>query len=75
MPDDREPEERFSVFVYQASGMMSAQLCIHPTEALMRMQVIAHATAQTVDQVAFDIINRIRRFDGPSDADNATEIE
>lgn len=44
--------------IYQAVGMITAQLGVHPTEALLRLRGYAFANDLTANQVAFLIIDR-----------------
>lgn len=44
--------------IYQAVGMIAAQLGVHPTEALLRLRGYAFANDLTANQVAFLIIER-----------------
>jgi hypothetical protein len=49
--------------VHQATGMVSVQLDVGVGEALARLRARSFATAQTVAQVAADIVARRTRFD------------
>lgn len=46
------------VEVYQATGMLVAQLDVDPTEALVRLRAHAIAVGRTAGEVAWDIIER-----------------
>jgi hypothetical protein len=49
--------------VHQATGMITIQLGISLTEALLRLRAHAYATGQTVSDVAADVVNRRLSFD------------
>ncbi|MGS0684001.1 GAF domain-containing protein [Nakamurella sp. GG22] len=49
--------------VYQAVGMITAQLGVHPAEAMLRLRGHAFAHDLTVSQVAFQIIERQLQLD------------
>lgn len=51
------------VEVYQAAGVLIAQLGIGPTEALVRLRAYAFAHDRTASEVAFDIIEHRLRLD------------
>ena len=52
------------VEVYQATGMVIAQLGVGPTEALVRIRAHAFAHDQTASEVAWSIIERRLSLDG-----------
>jgi hypothetical protein len=60
--DDHDPWAQLAeldrVEVYQATGMLIAQLDVDATEALVRLRAHAIATSQTASQVAVAIIER-----------------
>lgn len=49
--------------VHQATGMITIQLGIGLTEALLRLRAHAYATGRTVSAIAADLVNRRLRFD------------
>jgi hypothetical protein len=49
--------------LYQAAGMVSAQLDCTLDEAINRIIIRAAATGVTTEALALDIINRVIRFD------------
>jgi hypothetical protein len=49
--------------VHQASGMVSVQLGVGITEALIRLRTYAYAAERPVAEVAADVISRKLRFD------------
>jgi hypothetical protein len=52
------------VEVYQATGMIVAQLDVDPAEALVRLRGYAFAHGQTASQVAWAVVNRQLSFEG-----------
>jgi hypothetical protein len=52
------------VEVYQATGMLIAQLNVGPAEALVRLRGYAFAHDRTVNDVAWDIVERRLRLEG-----------
>jgi hypothetical protein len=52
------------VEVYQATGMIVAQLDINPAEALVRLRAYAFAHSQTASEVAWSVVNRQLSFRG-----------
>lgn len=61
------PEEPLSVFAQQATGMIAAQYGCGVNEARARLRIVAKVTSQTLDDVAFEVINGLRRFGPASD--------
>ena len=62
------------VEVYQAAGMLVAQLGITPSEAVLRLRGYAFAHNQTASQVAYDILDRrLRLDDDRADPDPSSE--
>ena len=55
-------DEDLSVFVHQATGMISAQCGCGMIEALARLRIVAASTDQSTEDVAFEVINGIRRL-------------
>jgi hypothetical protein len=55
------------VEVYQATGMIMAQLDIGPTEALARLRARAYADGSTASEMAWAVVERRLSFtvDGP----------
>lgn len=51
------------LIVQQAAGMVSAQLEVSITEALVRLRAFAFAHQRTVAEVAEDVVNRTLRLD------------
>ena len=51
------------VEVYQAAGMLVAQLGVTPSEAVLRLRGYAFAHDRTASEVAFDILERRLRLD------------
>ena len=49
--------------IYQATGMVMAQLDVGPAEALIRIRAYAFAHDRTASEVAWDITERTMRFD------------
>lgn len=71
--DDQRGEDGVSslaalerVEVYQATGMIMAQLDVGPTEALVRLRAHAFATNQTASEAAWAVVERRLRL--PKDA-------
>ncbi len=54
------------VEVYQATGMLIAQLRLGPAEALARLRAYAFAHDRTATEVAWDIVERRLSFDHDS---------
>jgi hypothetical protein len=52
------------VEVYQATGMLIAELNVGPAEALVRLRGYAYAHDRTVNDVAWDIVERRLRLEG-----------
>ena len=52
----------FRFVVHQASGMVSAQLDVSVTEALIRMRAYAFSHDRSLDAVAEDVVARRLRF-------------
>jgi hypothetical protein len=67
------------VEVYQAAGMLVAQLGITPSEAILRLRGYAFAHDRTASQVAYDILERRLRLDddrdGHSWGDDTPEVQ
>ncbi len=62
------------VEVYQAAGMLIAQLGVSPSEALVRLRGYAFAHDKTASEVAFDILERgLRLADDQNDVTPPTE--
>ncbi len=57
------PEELERVEVYQATGMLIAQLDVSAAEAVVRLRAHAMATGQSASQVAFAILEGSLRLD------------
>jgi GAF domain-containing protein/ANTAR domain-containing protein len=60
------------VEVYQATGMIMAQLGVGPAEALIRLRAHAFAHDQTASEVAWAIVGRTLSFDGEQDAEGSS---
>jgi AmiR/NasT family two-component response regulator len=52
----------FHFVVHNAAGMISVQLGVSITEALIRLRATAFAKNRRVDQVAADVVSRRMRF-------------
>ena len=50
------------VEVYQATGMIMAQLVVGPTEALLRLRAHAFVSGQTASEVAWEVVERRLSF-------------
>jgi ANTAR domain len=57
------PDERLSMLVNQATGMVAAQLDCGVIEAFDQLSLRAKTTGQSLEHVALDVIDRILRFD------------
>jgi hypothetical protein len=57
--------------VHQATGMITIQLGVSLTEALLRLRAHAYASGQTVTDVAAEVVSRRLRFD-ESESDSRT---
>jgi hypothetical protein len=57
--------------VHQATGMITIQLGVSLTEALLRLRAHAYASGQTVTDVAAEVVSRRLRFD-ESESDSTT---
>ena len=57
------PGTEFHLVVHQAAGMVSVQLGVSLTEALVRLRARAFALDTTVDAVAAEVVARRLRFD------------
>ena len=51
------------VEVYQATGMIMAQLDVGPADALARLRARAYAVGRTASEVAWDVVERRSSFD------------
>jgi hypothetical protein len=60
----RELTSLTRVEVYQATGMLIARLNVGPAEALVRLRGYAYAHDRTVNDVAWDIVERRLRLEG-----------
>ncbi len=63
--------------VYQAAGMVVAQLDVSPAEALVRLRSYAFAHSMTTSEVAYEILDRRLRLgddDARTDGDNSREL-
>jgi hypothetical protein len=60
------------VEVYQATGMIMAQLGVGPAEALIRLRGHAFAHGQTASEVAWAIVGRALSFEGDQDTDSSS---
>jgi hypothetical protein len=56
----------FHFVVHQAAGMVSIQLGIGVTEALVRLRAHAFLGDRSIDDVSRDVVERRLRFDGGS---------
>jgi len=54
--------------VHQAAGMVSVQLGIGVTEALVRLRAHAFLSDRAIDDVCRDVVDRILRFGDPAEA-------
>jgi len=61
-----EEGANFHLVVHQAAGMVSIQLAIGVTEALVRLRAHAFLTERSIDDVSRDIVDRRLRLDGGS---------
>ena len=64
-----EPGADFHFVVHQAAGMVSIQLDISVTEALLRLRAHAFATETPLAEVAQDVVDRQLRFADPPTPD------
>jgi hypothetical protein len=55
--------------VYQATGMISAQLGVSMEEAFVRLRAYAFAASTPLDDIADDVVKRLLRFDPDPDPD------
>jgi hypothetical protein len=55
--------------VYQATGMISAQLGVNMEEAFVRLRAYAFAASTPLDDIADDVVKRLLRFDPDPDPD------
>jgi hypothetical protein len=53
--------------VHQATGMITIQLGVNPTDALLRLRAYAYAAGRTLSASAADVVNRRLRFDDDDD--------
>lgn len=60
-------EVPFRAQVHQATGMVSAQLDVGMSEALVRLRSFAYTQDSTIDDVAVRVLDRTLRFDDLSD--------
>jgi len=63
-----EEGANFHFVVHQAAGMVSIQLGIGVTEALVRLRGHAFMTGRSIDDVSRDVVDRRLRFDGDESA-------
>ncbi len=56
-------DERLSMLVHQAAGMVAVQLDCDVIEAFDRLTVRASATGESLEHLALDVIDRITCFD------------
>ena len=61
-----EHSANFRHVVAQAAGMLSVQLDVSVTQALIRLRAHAYTQSRLVDDVAADVVARTLRLDGPS---------
>lgn len=66
-----ELDQAFRYVVYQASGMVAAQLDIGVDEALARLRAYSFGSSRPLTDVAEDVVARRLRFDRPADAGGA----
>jgi len=59
-----EQGANFHFVVHQAAGMVSIQLGISVTEALVRLRAHAFMTGSSIDDISRDVVERRLRFDG-----------
>jgi len=57
--------------VHQATGMITIQLGISLTEALLRLRAHAYDSGQTVTEVAAEVVNRRLHFDDSEPPDES----
>lgn len=60
-----ESGANFHLVVHQAAGMVSVQLDVGVTEALVRLRAMAFRNGQSVDEVSRDVVARRRRLSEP----------
>lgn len=58
LPDEIDPTENLRAQVHQASGMLSKQLEITITDALVRLRAYAYAQGRPINDVAGDVVTR-----------------
>ena len=61
--------------VYQATGMISAQLGVSIEEAFVRLRAHAFAASTPLDDIADDVVKRLLRFDPDPDPDPEPDPE
>jgi hypothetical protein len=66
MAAELEEGANFHFVVHQAAGMVSIQLGIGVTEALVRLRAHAFLTERSIDAVSRDVVDRRLRLDGGS---------
>lgn len=59
----------FHLVVHQAAGMVSVQLDVSVTEALLRLRAQAFATGRSINELARDVVDRRLRFGDPAAPD------
>jgi hypothetical protein len=57
------PDDRLSVLVHQATGMVAVQLDCDVIEAFDRLKLRASATGESLEHLALDVIDGVTRFD------------
>ena len=56
------PEHNYSVAIYQATGMIAAQVHCDVDEAFARLTIRAAASGQSQHEMALDVLDRVVRF-------------
>ena len=60
---DLDDRRAFRSEVHQAAGMISEQLDLRATDALVLLRAAAYASERPIDDVARDVVSRRLRFD------------
>ena len=63
LPNEIDPVENLRAQVHQASGMVSKQLEITITDALVRLRAHAYARGRPINDVARDVVRRQLRIE------------
>jgi AmiR/NasT family two-component response regulator len=58
-----DPDDRLSMLVNQATGIVAVQLDCDVIEAFERLQLRALATGQSLEHLALDVIDGVTRFE------------